>query len=86
MKNTMSHTVRVLYSIRPELVSRFNAVFKGRERSRVVERLMERAIEERESEVVAAARLVETDPDFAPVRAVSSDVDALSEDTASHLL
>ena len=85
MKNTMSHTVRVLYSIRPELVSRFNAVFKGRERSRVVERLMERAIEERESEVVAAVRLVETDPDFAPARAVSADVDALSVETASRL-
>jgi hypothetical protein len=81
----MSRTVRVFYSIRPELVSRFNAVFKGGERSRVVERLMERAIEERESEVVAAVGLVETDPDFAAARAVSADVDALSADMAPHL-
>ena len=85
MKNTMT-TIRVLYSINPELARRFNAVFKGRDRSRVVERLMERAIEERESEVVSAVRLVETDPDFAPARAVSDDVDALSAETAaSHL-
>lgn len=83
----MTRTIRVLYSIKPELVSRFNAVFKGRDRSRVVERLMERAIEEREAEVVAAVRLIETDPDFAPVRAVSDDVDALSaEMAADHLL
>jgi len=46
---------------------------------------MERAIEERESEVVAAVRLVETDPDFAPARAVSADVDGLSVETASRL-
>ena len=82
----MTQTVRVLYSIKPELVRRFNVLFKGRERSRVIERLMERAIEEREAEVVAAVRLVETDPDFAAVRAVSDDVDALSAETAaSHL-
>ena len=83
MTNTMTRTVRVFYRIKPELLSRFNAVFKGRDRSRVIERLMERAIEEREAEVVAAVLLVETDPDFAPVRAVSDDVDSLSAETAS---
>ena len=44
---------------------------------------MERAIAEREAEVVSAALRIETDPDFADVRAISDEVDALSADTAA---
>lgn len=77
----MPSTKRVLYSIHPEVVERFNALFKGRERSRVVERLMLQAINEREAEVVAAAKLIENDPAFAEYREVSEWVDAQAVDT-----
>ena len=80
----MPTTKRVLYSIQSEVVSRFNAVFKGRERSRVVEQLMIQAIEARENEVVAAAKLIETDPAFAQYRQVSEWVDAQAIDTLAH--
>ena len=48
----MSATKRVLYSVNSEVASRFNATFKGRDRSRVIERFMVQAIDEREAEVV----------------------------------
>jgi len=83
MAKLMAQTVRVLYSIRPDILGRFNSVFKGRQRSRAIEQLMERAIAEREAEVVSAARRIETDPDFADVRAISDEVDALSAETAA---
>jgi hypothetical protein len=81
--NLMAQTVRVLYSIRPEILGRFNSVFKGWQRSRAIEQLMERAIAEREAEVVSAARRIDTDPDFADVRAISDEVDSLSAETAA---
>ena len=74
----MTQTVRVLYSIRSDILGRFNNMFKGRQRSRAIEQMMERAIAEREAEVVSAALRIETDPDFADVRAISDEVDALS--------
>jgi len=82
----MGRTARALYSIRPEVLGRFNTLFKGRDRSRAVERLMERAIAEREDEVIAAARLIETDPDFEEARAISDEVDALAAETAARHL
>jgi hypothetical protein len=77
-------TKRVLYSIQSEVVSRFNAVFKGRDRSRMVEQLMIQAIEARENEVAAAAKLIETDPAFAHYRQVSEWVDAQAIETLAH--
>ena len=77
----MPITKRVLYSIHPEVLSRFNALFRGRERSRVVEQLMIKAINEREAEVVAAAKLIETDPAFSQYQEVSEWADAQAIDT-----
>ena len=82
-RNLVTQAVRVLYSIRPDILGQFNSMFKGRQRSRAIEQLMERAIAEREAEVVAAARRIETDPDFADVRAISDEVDTLSAETAA---
>lgn len=79
----MPATKRVVYSIDSEVAARFEATFKGRERSRAIERLMVRALAERESEVVAAARLVETDPAFAEATAVSDWSDAQAADLLS---
>ncbi len=72
----MSATKRVLYSVDAEVASRFNAMFKGRDRSRVIERFMVQAIDEREAEVVAAAKLLETDPAFTEYHEVSEWTDA----------
>ena len=80
----MPITKRVLYSIHSEVLSRFNALFKGRERSRVIEQFMLKAISERENEVVAAAKLIETDPAFSQYREVSEWADAQAIDTLAH--
>jgi hypothetical protein len=79
----MPPTKRVLYSVDSEVAARFEAAFKGRERSRAIERLMLRALGEREAEVVAAAKLVETDPSFAEAAAVSEWADAQAVDLLS---
>jgi hypothetical protein len=67
----LSATKRAVYSVDSDVAARFDATFKGRERSRAIERLMVRALAERESEVVAAASLVETNPAFAGAGALS---------------
>ncbi len=77
----MPITKRVIYSIHLEVLSRFNALFKGRERSRMVEQFMLKAIGEREHEAVAAAKLIETDPAFSEYREVSEWADAQAIDT-----
>jgi hypothetical protein len=77
-------TKRVLYSIHPEVLSRFNAFFKGRERSRMIERFMLTAIKERENEVVAAAKLINTDPAFSEYHEVSEWADAQAVDTLTN--
>jgi hypothetical protein len=74
-------TKRVLYSIHPEVLTRFNALFKGRDRSRMVEKFMIQAIDSRASEVAAAAKLIETDPAFSEYAAVSEWADAQAVDT-----
>jgi hypothetical protein len=71
----MSATKRVHYLVASDVAARFNAIFKGRDRNRVIERLMVQAINEREAEVVAAAKLVETDPEFAECREISAWAD-----------
>ena len=80
----MPTTKRVLYSIQSEVVSCFNTFFKGRDRSRVVQQLMIQAIEAREDEVVAAAKLIESDPALSEYRDVSVWADAQAIDTLAH--
>jgi len=63
-------------------VARFNAALK----SSAAERWTERAIAEREDEVIAAALLIETDPDFARLRVISEEVDGLAAETAARHL
>jgi hypothetical protein len=80
----MSATKRAVYSIRTDVLDRFNATFHGRERSCVVERMMMRAIEAEEDEIAAAAKQIESDPEFASVREVSEWADAHALDVLAH--
>jgi hypothetical protein len=77
----MPATTRVLYSLNPDVVARFNRIYKGRERSRVVERFMIDAIDARENEVVAAAKLIASDPAFREYDEVADWADAQAIDT-----
>jgi hypothetical protein len=79
----MSAAKRVIYSIKMYVTARFNGLFKSNQRSGVIERLMIQAIAERESEVVAAAKLLESDPDFGEYRALWEWADAQALDTLS---
>jgi hypothetical protein len=72
----MTATKRVVYSVDSEVLGRFNAAFHGRERSRMIERLMLRALDAEEDEVAAAAARVENDPEMAGRRDVSDWADA----------
>ncbi len=69
---------RAIYSIDADLLSRFNAVFAPRERSKMVERLIQSALEQREQGLLEAARKIESDPRFASIRAVSDDIDRIA--------
>lgn len=74
----MATASRAIYSINADLLGRFNALFAPRERSKVVERLIQTALAERESGLLEAARRIESEPRFAAIRAVSDDIDSIA--------
>lgn len=75
-------TTRALFSLNDEVMALFRAVVPARERSKTIERFMREEIERRQSatdrRIEQLATLVETDPVFRQVRAVSDDVDAVA--------
>ena len=71
----MSTASLAIYSINADLLNRFNALFPARERSKIVERMIEKVLEEREHALLEAVRKIETDPRFAAIREVSDDID-----------
>ena len=79
----MPSTKRVLYSIRAEVLDRFNAAFKPTQRSKIIERLMLEAIEGREDRVARAAAAIAADPEASGEHRELSDwVDAQSAHAA----
>ena len=74
----MSNTARAVYSINADLLSRFNARFAPRERSKVVEQMIQKTLRQREPSPLAAARKIESDARFASIRAVSDDIDRIA--------
>ena len=81
----MSTASRAIYSINADLLSRFNAHFPARERSKIVERMIQKALEERERDLVEAARKIENDPKFAAIREVSDDIDRVAGEALQDL-
>lgn len=73
----MATASRAIYSINPDVLSRFNALFSPRERSKVVEQMIQRALSERESGLLEAARKIESEPRFAAIREVSDDIERI---------
>jgi hypothetical protein len=65
-------TTRVLFSVNDDVMARFRELVPFRERSKTVERFM------RDLHIERLANLVETDPQYADLRAVSGDVDAVA--------
>ena len=76
----MSTASRAIYSINPDLLNRFNALYPARERSKIVEGLIQQVLEEREQYLVDAVRKIETDPRLAAIREVSDDIDRVAGD------
>lgn len=78
-------TTRVLFSINDEIMALFRTVVPARERSKTIERFMQEEVKRREAEreqrIEQLAKMVETDPAYADVRAVSRDVDAVAGET-----
>lgn len=75
-------TARALFSINDDILALFRTVVPSSERSKTIEKLMREEIDRRESareqRMAELAAMVETDPDFSDVRAVSQAVDALA--------
>ena len=72
---TMSKTMTALrtsYTIKPEVLLKFNEMVPSGERSQFIERMIERAMVERERALEAIAEEFATHPDFAEVRADSA--------------
>jgi len=65
----MPATVRASYSFSAPILKRFNAVVPTGERSKVIERLMEQVLIERENELGRIAEIYMTDPAFSECRA-----------------
>lgn len=79
----MPATKRAVYSIRSDILDRFNAAYQGRERSKMIERMMLRALDAEENEIAAAAAQIESDPELASYRETSDWADANAVDTFS---
>lgn len=79
----MPATKRAVYSIRTDILDRFNAAYQGRERSKMIERMMLRALDAEENDIAAAAAQIESDPELASYRETSDWADANAVDTFS---
>jgi metal-responsive CopG/Arc/MetJ family transcriptional regulator len=75
-------TTRALFSLSEEIMDRFRELVPSRERSALIERLLRKELAERETarerELERIVQMIETDDDFADVRAVSSEVDGIA--------
>ncbi|MGL5115163.1 MAG: hypothetical protein ACRC7G_11940 [Beijerinckiaceae bacterium] len=72
---------RATFSIDQVTLERFNRSFPSGARSRIVQQLIERELDERDRRLLAAATAVETDPAFATVHEDASLwIAATSED------
>jgi hypothetical protein len=60
--------LRASYTISAPTLQRFNATIPQGERSRVMEQYMQKALQDRESELAAIADIYMTDPAFAQCR------------------
>ncbi len=74
------NTIRASYSINPFILRRFNETIPSRERSRVVQSLMEAALLERETALERLAEELETHPDFVAVRETTHAFEILAAD------
>lgn len=72
MTTSATTVLRASYSIEPSVLRRFNETIPPRERSGVVQSLMEKALIEREKSLEMIASEFETHPDFATVRETSA--------------
>jgi hypothetical protein len=72
--------LRASYTIEPEVLLKFNEMVPAGERSQLVQRLMEKALAERQKQLEAIAAEFETHPDFAKARADGEDFDATVAD------
>ncbi len=75
-------TTRALFSINDDIMAMFRAVVPSSERSKTIEGFMRDEIERRETaralRIEQLAAMVETEPDFADLRAASDAADAVA--------
>ena len=75
-------TTRALFSINDEIMALFRTVVPSSERSKTIEKFMREEIERRETarelRIAQLAAMVETDAEFADLRAVSDDVEGVA--------
>lgn len=74
------NSLRASYSIDPFVLRRFNETIPSRERSKVVQNLMEQALLERENALEQIAEELESHPDFAAARETARAFESLASD------
>jgi len=78
----MPNAKRVLYTIRADVLERFNSKVRPSQRSKTIERMMLEALQQREDEVVDAAMAIARDPESSEDhQTLSAWVDAQSAHT-----
>lgn len=77
---TIMNTLRASYSIDPFVLRRFNESIPSRERSKVVQNLMEQALLARETMLEQLAEELESHPDFAAARETARSFETLIAD------
>ncbi len=84
-KKSQAGFQRAVYSIKPDVLARFNALYPTRDRSKLVEQFLLHKVSEKERAFVEAARLIENDPQYSSIREVSDDMDSLTTETLKTL-
>jgi hypothetical protein len=81
----MATAKRVLYTIRADVLERFNSKIRPSQRSKTIERMMLEVLQRREDEVVEAAKALAVDPEATEDdRKLSAWVDAQSAHTLTN--
>ena len=74
---------RVVFSIDEDVLTRFNRMFRPKQRSQIVEKMMAEVLTGRAREVAQAAMLIATDPAFREYDEAGVWADGQSIDTLS---
>ena len=78
-------TQRVSYTMDDKVLARFNALVPPHRRSKTVQDLIAKHVDDHERRLIRAANLIETHPDFTALREASEDACGFGFETLTRL-